>query len=46
MNITLDELIEKLESGEISDVDKEVLLKQFTKVIREINNVSKEFLNK
>ena len=40
------ELLEKLENGEISDTDKEVLLKHFTKIIREVNAVSKEFLNK
>jgi hypothetical protein len=43
--LTIEELIEKIENGEISDVDKEALLKQFTKIMREINNVSKEFLS-
>ena len=43
-NINLDELIKKIENGEIDKEEKDGLIKYFTRVIREINAAAKETL--
>lgn len=42
----LDELLKNINEGNISVEDREELLKQFTRIIREVNSISKEFIKR
>lgn len=43
--LTLEELLEKLKAGEVSEEDKKALLEQFTEVVRAINETAEEVLS-